>query len=81
MQVDVDIDGTRQGQTFGLVLGGTTRQSENINLSGSYITNVLSAGSHTFKLMFRIDSNISTTTIRASTSIIPITFAVVELAA
>lgn len=79
LQVDVDIDGTRAGQTFGLVAASGI-QNKNMNLSGAYVTDVLSAASHTFKLMFRVDANNVTTTIRASTSITPIVFSVVELA-
>src|SRR5690242_1612439 len=37
VQLDVSVDGTLQGQTFGLVFsGGVTGQ--NFNLSGSYVT-------------------------------------------
>ena len=82
-QVDVEIDGTRVGQTFGLVFMGSGTVSgvnmvvQNQNLSGTFVTDVLSAGSHTFKLMFRVDAN--TSTIYASTSVSPIVFSVVEL--
>jgi hypothetical protein len=75
-QVDVEIDGTRAGQTYGLVLNGS---ATNINspLSGSYVTDALIAGSHTFKLMFRVDGGSST--VYASTTITPVVFEVVEL--
>lgn len=76
-QVDVDVDGTRLGQTFGLVFAGGLPSGANANLAGSVVTSALSAASHTFKLMFRVDGN--TSTIYASTSIAPIIFSVVEL--
>lgn len=78
-QVDVELDGTRVGQAFGLVFQGGGASNENSNLAGSFVTDVLSAGSHTFKLMFRVDGN--TSTIYASTTRSPIVFSVVELAA
>jgi hypothetical protein len=76
-QVDVEIDGTRAGQTFGLTFAGAGTVQENVNLSGTYVTDVLSAASHTFKLMFRTDGN--TSTIYASASVAAIVFSVVEL--
>ena len=78
LQVDVELDGTRLGQTFGLVFFGPNANN-NVNLSGSTLTSVLTAASHTFKLMFRIDGNHGTTSIYASTTIAPIIFNVVEL--
>lgn len=76
-QVDVEIDGSRVGQTFGLTFQGGSTQNENANLSGTFVTDVLSAASHTFKLFFRVDGG--TSTIYASTSVSPIVFSVVEL--
>ncbi len=76
IQLDIDIDGARQGQTYGLVFQ-TTNTSNNVNLSFSFITAALSAGSHTFKVKYRTDSG--TIKIYAGTSITPFVFAVQEL--
>jgi hypothetical protein len=79
IQADVEIDGTRIGQAFGIEFLGSLGGVGNLPIAGSYLTNVLSAASHTFKLMLRLDSNVGTTTVYASTTIAPITFSVVEL--
>lgn len=75
--VDVEIDGSRVGQTFGLITVYPPAANGNFNLSGSFVTDTLSAASHTFKLMFRVDGG--TATLFASTSVCPIIFSVVEL--
>lgn len=80
MCIDVQIDGTLQGQTYGLVFAGTGGAGQNFNLSGSYVTAVLTAASHTFKLYGRKDGTTGTMTLRASTGLTPIVFSVVELA-
>ncbi len=78
-RIDVEIDGTRVGQTYGLVFAATASASfPNVNLSGSFITDALSAASHTFKLMGSVDGG--TGTFYASTGVSPIFFSVVELA-
>ena len=80
--LDIDIDGVRQGQTFGLVFadseGGAV--GENVNLSFSYVTNVLTAASHTFKLQYKIAAA-GTLTLYASAAISPLIMSVVELPA
>lgn len=50
----VNIDGTDIGGSFGLVfVKSHSTASEPVNLSFSYLTDVLTAASHTFKLRFR----------------------------
>jgi hypothetical protein len=51
--LDVDIDGAREGGTFGIVFMQGTPGNEPQNGSFTYITEPLSAGSHTFKLQWR----------------------------
>lgn len=74
-QVDVEIDGSRAGGGYGLAHTGGN--GINQNLSGSYLTDALSAGSHTFKLMVRVDGG--SATFRADSSGSPAIFSVVEL--
>lgn len=73
---DIDIDGSRQGQAFGLVFGGDVT-TQNQSRSFTYITDVLSAASHTFKLQWRVDGG--TATLYANTTNTPLIFSVVEL--
>lgn len=56
IMLDVAVDGTRQGGAFGLVNAGADASDtkDRQNLSFTYLTDVLSAASHTFKLQFRI---------------------------
>lgn len=54
--VDVTIDGTRIGGTNGLSGTGTYSNGYN-NVGFSFLTDVLSAGSHTFILKYRVSSN------------------------
>ena len=53
--VDLAIDGTRQGQTFGLVVvqnqSAATGLAQNVGFT--YWTDVLTAASHTFKIQWR----------------------------
>jgi hypothetical protein len=70
---DVDIDGTRQGQTFGLIFNTLTAGG---NVSFTYVTGVLTAASHTIKLVWRVDGG--TSTLYASTAISPYFFTVLE---
>ena len=72
--VDLDIDGARVGQAYGLVVADG---STNKNFSYTFTTDVLTAGSHTFKPQFRVDGG--TGTIFASTTITPVFFSVAEL--
>lgn len=77
MMLDIDIDGSRQGQTYGLSFE-TGSNTVNHNLSFTYVTDVLSAGSHTFKLQFARTTN-GTFTLFASTTISPLIMSAVEL--
>lgn len=65
--LDVDIDGSRQGgTTAGLTFIATKVANEPENASFTYMTDILSAASHTFKLQM-IGSNAShTNTLRGS---------------
>jgi hypothetical protein len=63
LSLDIDIDGSRQGQVYGLTSVGVGPIG---NLSFTYLTAALSAGSHTFKLQTRTD--LSACTLKASTN-------------
>lgn len=75
LQLDIDIDGVRQGEDYGLVIGA--QQAGNLGMSFNFTTDVLSAGSHTFKVQYRVDSG--TGKFYASTSVTPFIFSVFEL--
>ncbi len=76
--VDLAIDGTRQGQTYGLLThAGQAGSNANDSLGFVYLTNALSAASHTFKIQFRVDGG--TGTIFASTGVTPAILTVIEL--
>lgn len=51
--IDLNIDGTGVGGTFGVVFVNSPGAAEPTNLSFSYITEVLTAASHTFKIQAR----------------------------
>ena len=78
--LDIDIDGNRQGQALGLVfadsLGGV--HGQNVQLCFTHMTDVLSEGSHTFKLQPKTSVAV-TFTLYASTSVSPVVFSAVEL--
>jgi hypothetical protein len=63
---DVAIDGTRQGDAFGIVYMQAAVVGEYMNCSFSYLTDVLSAGSHTFKIMWRVGNAAHTATLLGS---------------
>jgi len=75
--LDISIDETRQGQTYGLAFerGGT---SQNRNMSFSYYTPTLVPGRHKFKLMFCTKSS-GTLTLYASTALSPLIMSATEL--
>jgi len=73
--IDIAVDGTRQGQTLGLTGGN----SASFPLVLTFLTPVLSAGSHTIKLQWRVDAG--TAQIYASTAISPAILTVLELIA
>lgn len=78
--VDLAIDGTRQGQTYGLVInqGPSGGSNINMNFSFSYLTGSLSAASHTFKIQWRVDLGVAATMF-ASAGVTPIVLTVIEL--
>lgn len=77
--VDLAIDGTRQGQAYGLTLGQSTGAAAiSHNLSFTFLTAALSAAAHTFKIMWRVDG-VSTGTLFASTTVTPAILTVIEL--
>lgn len=76
LDVDIAIDGSRQGGTKGLLDTYSTGANFNSNVSFSYLTAALTAGAHTIKLQWRTSAG--TSTARAS-SASPFCLAVVEL--
>ena len=76
MCLDIDIDGARQGQDYGLCFC-TGANTVNQNLCFSRLTGVLTAASHTFKLQARVQPS-GTFTLFASTTISPLIFTVIE---
>jgi hypothetical protein len=78
VSVDLAIDGTRQGQTHGLIISGNNASnSVYYNESFTYLTDSLSAASHTFKIQWKTTSG--TGTLNASTGLTPAFLIVVEL--
>lgn len=73
--LDLDVDGTRLGQTDGL-LSVAPVSGEDCNASFSFVTDVLAAGSHTFKLKWAVTGG--TGKLWANTTL-PLTFTVYEL--
>lgn len=73
---DLDIDGTRQGGTNGLANLQADAANAQMTIGLTYLTASLSAGSHTFKIQWRISSG--TGTIQAS-STQPYVFWVTEI--
>lgn len=72
--LDIDIDGSRQGQTFGLAIVSPAGVIVPIGIT--YLTGVLSAASHTFKLQWRVDAG--TGQLYASTGVTPLIMTVIE---
>jgi hypothetical protein len=77
LNIDIAIDGTRQGQSRGLLFGGNTNSVGANPFSLWYLTGVLSAASHTFKIQWSVDSG-GTATMFASTSVTPAILTVIE---
>lgn len=77
-EVTLDIDGTDQGGAAnGLIALGQAVVSETMNFSFTFLTDVLSAASHTFKLRARVLNAAHTFTINATDP--PCVLSVVEL--
>jgi hypothetical protein len=76
--LDVAIDTVRQGQAFGLTF---VRVPLNIQGGGnggfSFVTDVLTAASHTFQVMWRVTAGSST--LYASTTVCPAIISVIDL--
>lgn len=67
--LDFTVDGARVGGDFGLqVFNQHSTASELIPVSIHYLTNVLTAGSHTFKVQWRVANGAHTGSILGSTS-------------
>lgn len=76
--LDIDLDGARLGgATGGLVMSQQAVAAEVQNMSFSYITADMSAGSHTFKLQWAISNSSHTSTLKGTDP--SLLFAVVEL--
>ena len=75
--LDLDIDGVRQGQDLGLCFADSL-SGQNRNLSFAFLTDVLTAASHTFKLQFAAASN-GTMTLYASTTVAALVLGVTEI--
>lgn len=75
--MDLTVDGVRQGTTLGLVCARYATTATRSNLSMIYPTAVLSAGSHTFNLQWRVSGGNGN--LFASAGAGPLVFSVVEL--
>jgi hypothetical protein len=60
IMLDVDLDGARLGGLFGLVQARTPVATYRMNGSFTFLTNALTAASHTFKLQWRTTANTAT---------------------
>lgn len=69
---DIDIDGSRQGQGYGLSWAANAGSA----VGFTFLTAVLSAGSHTIKIVWSVDANTGTT--YASTGVTPAFIEVLE---
>lgn len=76
--LDIDVDGSRLGGTFGSVDKQVFTANRRENLSFTTSTDVLSAGSHTFKLQWRVSAG--TGTLYAGSNV-PLVMTVTELPA
>ena len=77
---DVDIDGTRFGNgDAGIIRIQSAPAGGLHNASFTVVTSALSAGSHTFKLRWRVDGNTATIMNTGTDEAQVVTFAVVEL--
>jgi len=77
VDLDVDLDGARLGQTLGLASTRMTGTGILHSLAICHLTAVLSAASHTFKLQWKTDTG--TATMYSTAAITPVHFAVTEL--
>lgn len=75
---DIDIDGSRQGGTNGITGMRVANSGHRQNFSFTYLTDVLTAGSHTFKLQARRATGSGTVTIFADSTDAVLAMAVEE---
>lgn len=75
--VDLDVDGSRVGGTLGLTHMRMQSANDRVPISFTYVTNVLSAASHTFKIQMRSDGT-ATVAMQAEASTSPARFTVLE---
>lgn len=73
---NVVIDGVGQGGTYGITANRGASASQDMNNSFTFVTDVLSAGSHTIKIQWSVDAG--TGTFYASATA-PLVFSVIEL--
>ena len=78
-ELDFTVDGTRQGGSIGLMFVSTPVVNGNFNAGFTFVTDALSAGSHTFKVRWQV-SNTSTGTLNADANS-PLVFTATELLA
>src|SRR5919108_409616 len=76
MYFDIDIDGTRQGGTTGLVSSSSSANGFDENVSFTFMTDVLSAASHTIKIQWKVSSG--TGTVYANSTTQPVILGVTE---
>jgi len=74
--IDVAVDGTRQGQAYGSAIFQGSGASR--SCSFTLMTGVLSAGSHTIKIQWKVDNGAATGTLYASTTVSAATITVLE---
>lgn len=81
LSFDVTVDGTRQGQAYGLSLisPNAASASHSMPVGFTFLTAALSAASHTFKVQWKTDSGSMTGTLFASTTVTPAILTVLEL--
>lgn len=75
VSVDVAVDGTRQGQTLGLVC---VQSAGFATVSFTFFTDVLTAASHTIKIQWRVSAG--TGTMWSSAAITPARLTIIETA-
>ena len=76
---DIAIDGTRLGGTTGLVIVTIPAANFNENPSFSYVTDVLSAAAHTFKIQWFVSPGTTSTGTVYASATTPVALSVVEL--
>lgn len=75
--VTLDIDGSNVGGTNGLVFATMQSANDRTPASFTYVTDVLSAASHTFKIQLRSTGG-NTAALQADAAVVPARFTVLE---